>query len=222
MGSDLKNTSFLEFYGLPGCGKSSVSHVVASALRQNGKSISEPTYQIDHISSPAKRKFKKIGSLILYFFSSPKACGTMMRQIRKNGYKGKFVLSHAANLAPKLLAYNRAKNNYVLFDEGLTQSALSLSQNGKLPASENESVLYALCKNRPVKKIYLRVEKKEALRRMNDRASNDSSIEKMQAPEERLAALSLWESSCESLSCDLIIESHDVTESATEVLQNLT
>ena len=221
MGSDLKNSVILEFYGLPGCGKSSVSHIVADELTKRGRSVEEPTYKIDHNESHFVRKLKKTGCLIRYFFGSPKSCRILTKLVRKNGYKGASAFSNSANIAQKLLIYGRTNRDFVIFDQGLTQSALSLSQTGKVSVLENEAVLYELCKGRTVKKIYLRVEKEEALRRMKGRASNDSRVEKMRTEKEQINALSAWESLCDSISPDIVIESRDAAESAAEILEKL-
>ncbi len=179
----------------------------------------EPTYESDHTVSPGKRKWKKCGDLLRFFFRSPKSCHALLRLVRRNGYRGGSALSHAANIAQKLSVYNHADFDYVIFDQGLTQSALSLSHTGKIPVGENEAAVYALCNSRSVRKIYLHVDREEALRRMAGRDTNDSRIEKMRTPEERRAALAVWENMCEKIPYNLFVENREIDESVSEILK---
>ena len=52
--------------GLPGCGKSTVSHLLAERLRVEGFKVSEPSYSIDH-QKPLWRKIRKF-LLGLYYY----------------------------------------------------------------------------------------------------------------------------------------------------------
>lgn len=50
----------VEFLGLPGSGKSTVSHAVADVLRRRGLVVDEPTWSVDHELSSRRRYFHKI------------------------------------------------------------------------------------------------------------------------------------------------------------------
>lgn len=215
---------FLEFYGLPGCGKSTVSHIVAKKLAEGGKTVSEPTYDTDHKSSAKVRKVKKFLKLFRYALIHPKKYRALKKLVSRNGYGGKNGLKQCANITNKLLAYEKAETGFVIFDEGLTQSAISLSQEkeGKVISSENEKILYGLCGNkcRPenVKKIHIRVKADVALARMEGRDVHDSRIEKMN-PELRKKAVAQFHMQCDLIPDGIVIEDAAPEEVAERILK---
>lgn len=221
MGSDIKgSTIFLEFYGLPGCGKSTISHLVAEELRRQGKTVKEPTYDTDHRYSPSVRKGIKLLRLIIYAFLFPSKYRALSKVIIANGYAGANMLSQAANIAPKLWEYDHARADYVVFDEGLTQSAISLvNKDGS--SSENEKNLYELCKRRRVRKFYIRVSPEIALSRMAGRDKHDSRIEKIRDETEKVKLMREFEALCESATLDFIVDAATKEESVGKIMMRI-
>ena len=196
MGSDIKdNTVFLEFYGLPGSGKSTLSHLLAEELRKQGKKVIEPTYESDHLYSSSKRRLVKILQLMRYAAIHPKNYKKLIQLVKANGYCGSEVISQAANIAPKLWEYEKADTDYVIFDEGITQSAISLCQ-GNRNSADNEAELYLLCRKRMIRKFYIKVDKETALERMAYRGKHDSRIEKIEDEAGRKEAIIAFEKEC--------------------------
>lgn len=215
MESDL--TLFLEFYGLPGCGKSTVSHMVAAELRKQGKNVSEPTFDMDHKSSGKVRKVKKLLKLFRYAVAHPKKYKALKTLVSKNGYGGSGGLSQCANITQKLLAYEHEKADVVIFDEGLTQSSISLSQ-GRMNAAENEKELFALCPKRNVKKIYVNVSPEVALKRMEGRNQHDSRIEKIEDPLLRENAMVAFHVQCDLIPNGNVIQDGSAEQMAAEII----
>ena len=50
---------YVEFWGLPGSGKSYYSHKVADKLRKEGYKIKEPSWMLDHTYGKYHRAIKK-------------------------------------------------------------------------------------------------------------------------------------------------------------------
>ena len=143
-----------------------------------------------------------------------------MRLIKDNGYKGSKLISQAANIAPKLLTYEKAKVDYVVFDEGLTQSAISLcSVNGN--SVENEAKLFALCKKRYVRKFYIKVDLDTALERMDNRSQHDSRIEKIKDEKERRKAIVDFEKKCEAISSGFVIAEKIVSDAVKSIMRQI-
>jgi thymidylate kinase len=212
MGSDLNNnTVFLEFYGLPGSGKSTISHLVAEELRKQGKKVIEPTYDTDHRYSSSVRKGIKLLKLIRYEMINPRKSKMLCGLIKANGYFGSSVFSQAANIVPKLWEYDHARADYAIFDEGLTQSAISLVIN-EGSSSENERVLYNLCKKRLVRKFYIRVSQEKALSRMAGREEHDSRIERIRDEAERKQAIKAFEMQCNGISDCIVVDQKKIEE----------
>ncbi len=215
-------TRFLEFYGMPGSGKSTVSHLVADALRRRGDTVIEPTYDTDHARFASIRKLRKLVKLFLYAAVHPKKLAALKRLAKENGNRGAEILSQTANIVQKLQVYDRAARcNYVIFDEGLTQSAVSLVKNGQKSASENERILYGLCGKRTVMKIYIRVSAETALERMEGREKHDSRIEKIPGVVNRRKALLNYEKQCETIADSITADNADAEECAGTVFRHL-
>lgn len=221
MGSDIKdNTVFLEFYGLPGSGKSTISHLVAEELRKQGKTVKEPTYDTDHRYSGGVRKGIKLLKLIRYVLVSPKKYKSIKKLIKENGYTGLDVISQVANIAPKLWEYDHARADYVLFDEGLTQSAISLVKN-EGSSSENERTLYNLCKQRRVRKLFIKVSPETAIMRMARRDKHDSRIETIKDEVERDNALREIERQCNAISSGIVIEEENIQPAVNSIIRQI-
>lgn len=215
MGSDL--IVFLEFYGLPGCGKSTISHLVAEELRKQGKIVKEPTYDLDHKLPGGKRKTIKLLRLLQYGVFHHGQYKYLTQMIKDNGYSGAEIVSQAANIAPKLWVYEKASADYVVFDEGLVQSAISLCR-GKRNSTENETALHSLCEERKVLKIYIRVNTETALERMAGRDKHDSRIEKISGPKEQREALKAFEERIECISSGLVIDEGTIDASVKKIM----
>jgi thymidylate kinase len=61
----------IEFLGVPGSGKSTLSHSVADILREMGLYIKEPSYELDHQKNIFVRKTKKLYKAIIHLMSRP-------------------------------------------------------------------------------------------------------------------------------------------------------
>jgi len=197
MGTNINESIYLEFYGLPGCGKSTISHMAAEELRKNGNRVIEPTYDLDHRNSGINRKLKKIWRLVVFSVAHPKKSRKLRKLIKENEYSGAEALSQAANIASKLWAYYNAAADFVIFDEGLSQSAISLAKNTK-KCPYNEQKLYELIKERKILKYYIKVDTETAIKRMMSREKHDSRIEKMN-DSDKYNAIKAFEARCEEL-----------------------
>lgn len=221
MGSDINcNTLFLEFYGLPGCGKSTISHLVAEELRKKGKQVKEPTYDSDHKLSENKRKCIKLLKLIRYTLLHPQKYKRLIKLVKSNGYTGLMALSQAVNIVPKLWEYDHAMDDYVVFDEGLVQSSISLVKDGD-NSKYNEEMLFSLCAKRFFKKIYIKVSVDTALERMQERDKHDSRIEKITEEETKQRAIRIVEMLCESISPNLVIDDSPIRDSIEMILNQI-
>ena len=112
--------------------------------------------------------------------------------------------------------------DYVIFDEGLTQSAISLTQNGVGDVRKIEATLYHLCDNPQAKKIYIKVNLDLAFARMASRKTNDSRIEKLQNDNEKMQALKLFELSCKKIAPTFVNDEANAKCAASAILKQIT
>lgn len=176
----MSKTIFIEFYGLPGSGKSTLSHIVAERLRSEGYAVEEPSYDIDH-QHPLPKKFKKfaIGGYWLVF--RHRQYRRISEIVKQNGYKGLTAFTMTVNVIQKMRIYNSRKHaEIVIIDQGLIQACVSLSTNGDISTKENYEKLLCLMPNAAAaSRIYIDVDDETAIDRMSKRATNDSRVEKL-------------------------------------------
>jgi ABC-type dipeptide/oligopeptide/nickel transport system ATPase component len=73
----------IEFLGLPGCGKSTLSHSVAEQLRREGRAVNEATYILNHRRHKLERLLRKLGHLTDYAAHHPRVAWSDIRAIQR-------------------------------------------------------------------------------------------------------------------------------------------
>lgn len=205
MEANLKAPIVLEFYGLPGCGKSTISHKLADDLRSKGLSVWEPSYEIDRKYGKTMRKVVKFAKLASFAICSHRAYKDVRGLVEGNGYQGMSAFHQLANIAHKIDSYRIADRwDVTIWDEGLVQSSISLAVNGSKSASENEKCLMTYTGDVKYVKVYAKVDVDAALERMKGRETNDSRVEKIANLEERITFLKGFESACDSIAKDRV------------------
>ena len=217
----MRETVFLEFYGLPGSGKSTLSHLFAEELRNRKNTVKEPTYYIDHNYNQYFRKTIKLLKYIRYMFCHPIRNIQLIQCVIRNGYRGVSIISQCSNIAQKLWFYDHAHSDYVVFDEGLTQSAISLSYTEKINIIENEKILYSLCKKRATIKIYICISVEEAKKRLTKRNTHNSRIERIIGNEQQDNKMKIIQAFCRSISSDVIIYGNETQDNFTNTIQRI-
>ncbi len=178
---------FIEFYGLPGSGKSTLSHNLAGELRNRGFYVKEASYEIDKHGPFLRRIYKfLVCSYWLFFHHSCYAGAKDL--VRENGYVGKEAFLHVINVIQIIGIYNRnTESDFILLDQGLIQAAISLSVNGKIAAYENFVRLVHLTEDvEPSKSIFVDVDVETSLQRMHKRSTNYSRVEKLRDDKKKL------------------------------------
>lgn len=203
MADNIKKVTVIDFFGLPGCGKSTVSHLLAEKLCKNGYKVLEPSYDLDHNLSCNKRKFVKLGQYILYSLIHPVKSCKVSKLVKNSGY-GEFsqVLSQRINITTKLVALKKTGLDYIIFDEGFCQAAISLSFNGGIcgdVASNYESIIEIYDNAADLKPVYLKAEIETAMKNMKTRAGHDSRADAETDDTKRYEMVSDFYKLCEHL-----------------------
>ena len=180
MEANLKKTIIVDFYGLPGSGKSTVSHAFSDALKQKGYCVEEPTYMLDHKTSPIKRKALKMFRTAIYLIWQRENSTAIALNIW-NAEKKSFSrwLSQYVNISNKLFCLKRlmGKCDYIVFDEGMIQSILSVSFDSETAEDEikNISQLYEFDEL----KVFVSVPQEIALERIIKRNEKNAMVERI-------------------------------------------
>lgn len=177
----------IEFYGLPGCGKSTISHKVAEQLRYEGFNIIEPSYDILYGNSKFVRLVKKIIYSIRLLFKNKKIYKNLKELVKKNDYKELEVYKQLANLAYKIYIYNYSQKAIYIWDEGIVQSAISLSTLNEVRPNENYKNILKICgKNSMKLKILIEVEPRLSIKRLKERDNKHARVEFLNDKEKEL------------------------------------
>lgn len=193
----------LDFYGLPGAGKSTVSHLLAESLTKKGYTVSEPTYNTAHKMNPVFRKIVKLSGAVIYSIMRPELFRQNLRLARKCGYSNpKDISSQITNIMIKYFTLRKKTSlDYIIFDEGLCQSAVSLCVM-RCPEKTNiiAKYLYRYLSGKfTIIPIYLKIEMQQALIQMEKRASNDSRVEKIKSDKEKECLMKKYLNACNNI-----------------------
>lgn len=186
---------FVEFYGLPGCGKSTVSHLVATRLRDKGYIVDEPSYIIDRNYRPFFRKLKKLYIYLSWLIFHNNTFQRVNVIVSRNGYSGVVKIEQISNVLQKISAYRASgQNRIVIWDQGLVQASISLSLKGEINAEENlKSLLHILESNVEIKYVMITLDEQIALERMSKRPTNDSRAEKIKDAKQKHQMMSRFQ-----------------------------
>lgn len=115
----------IEFFGLPGAGKSTLSQLVSSELRVQGIAVDEATYVVDHRCGRALRLAKKGMGLVRYAATRPYNAFGELRQIVATQQAASRDLSRSISnwmFIASIAARRRDRNSVVLLDQGVAQA----------------------------------------------------------------------------------------------------
>lgn len=204
MASNLK-TVYLDFYGLPGSGKTTLLKEVVAQLREQGYSVATPGHDIVHHLSTKKRKVKKISISGIYSFVHPRKAMQICSLIKENGYGLMQGMAQYINVALNLFFFESCwgKYDYAIFDQGITQAAISLAVNGEESAQRNKEKIEALLdKKIQVIPLYVKEEKDVVLERLSNRTMHGSRVEKEPNLEKKKQLLCIFEEKCNEIKTD--------------------
>ncbi len=217
MGNHLKQPVCIDFYGLPGCGKSTLSHVVAKKLRTVDFDVEETTYNVDHVYSTPYRIIKKVFSTILLLIRYP----NVFRRVSKGvPFFSKDYFHHILNIPYKVLAAKSSKA-LLVFDEGFCQSILSMAfSDEKISYNHYHSVIMAMACNRRMVNVYVKTNPQTSLARIRKRSDGQSRFDYISdvIAMEKLVQL---ESLCESLPYAIMVDNNNSKDSLDEEANNV-
>lgn len=198
------NIIVIDFFGLPGCGKSVCSHELAKLLQSNGIRVDELTYNMDHHNSMQHRFVLKTIYSLLFLIRYPKQANAINRLIKSCCVtKISYINKQQRNIFYKL--YKTFSNNcqLIIMDEGFVQSAISTTVGTEYSSKKLYKDLLDCFP--PQKKvicypIYIETDIMMTLSNMESRQSNDSHAEKIKCIEERRAFMSAFEYKVKCLS----------------------
>ena len=191
---------YVEFLGLPGCGKSFFSHKVAEKLRGEGYKIAEPSWELDHSCGKYSRAIKKMMMAWLFTLCHHQEAKGIKEVIRSCRLSKTEAKRFHRNIFYKAYLLKKKTEKVLFFDEGLAQMAVSLSiGTGKSVCQIYNEVLSELSLKQNAFLIRIDCSIENALLNMNHRESHDSYVEQLAGLEEKKEYLNRYKIECESL-----------------------
>ncbi|MDX8361119.1 AAA family ATPase [Cytobacillus sp. IB215316] len=186
MGSHIKNfhnhnDMMIEFIGIPGVGKTTLSHMLAKSLSVKGFHVNEPTYKINS----KKKLFKKITKLLYIMkilLTAPKICIYAIHIILKTHQRSyNDFIKTVSNLlyVIAIIKANSTKKGIHILDQGFVQALWSIEYSAhQLIKPLDLKQLIEMVHSKPLLIIDLHVKHTEVLKRLHQRKTNYSRLEK--------------------------------------------
>lgn len=216
------NIRNLEFYGIPGSGKTGMSHLVATELRKQGFNVCEPSYALDHDKIKFLRRIKKTLLSLELHICYPKDYNLLKKIVVDNGYSGMDKIKQLSNISYKLLYYKKEKDGIIyIWDEGLFQSSISLSTfNDKI--SKTFKVINELIDKKTIG-VYIKANKEDSINRIMSREKHESRVEKLNNIEEIRNTMNSIEKCCDSIYNDehILVKETKIEEAVLNILKQL-
>lgn len=172
------NIIVIDFFGLPGCGKSVISHELARLFESGGININEVSYNMDHRNHPFMRLLKKTCSTLLYALFHPILFIDLIKVIGCNRSPMNLI-SQIRNLCYKLFLLHDSKSVFV-FDEGFVQSSISITLGtDKSCSAIFKTILNYIPKGTVYIVVHLKTTIQTSMENMALRKTKDSRVEKM-------------------------------------------
>ena len=212
---------YVEFLGLPGCGKSYYSHKVAEKLRGEGYKIAEPSWELDHTNGKYTRVIKKMMMAWLFTLChhrEAKGIKEVIRSCRLSKTEGK---RFHRNIFYKAYLLKKKTEKVLFFDEGLAQMAVSLSvSTDKTARRIYDELLSVLSLKKDVYLIKIDCSAEMALLNMDKRSSHDSHVEQLFGLDAKKEYLNRYKTECESINNVIAIPfSYDSEKVVEEIMK---
>ena len=206
----------IDLFGIPGSGKSLLSHHVAGFLRARGYRVEEPSYRLDHDLPKLRRLFAKWRCTRQLFRKEPAMKQALLRLVSDCGYRGKEGWKQLLNVGYKLFLLHHATSQVLIFDEGILQSSISLSFKGALPETEIFSRLSSLAGPYPCIPVRLACPVPLALQNLAGRATHDSRVEQLDSDAAKTLLLRQLDGQADALMTDdtIVCETRNLMEAS--------
>jgi thymidylate kinase len=170
----------VEFFGMPGVGKSTLSNRISKLLSNNNIAVEQKAYLLSHQMSRVNRVFFKVLYVLKELLLHPSYAFISIKTIFQTQQKSTTDLIKVVFnwfFVSSLIRSNRNHSGVRLFDEGIFQALWSIGFSGK---NESFSILKPLFSLMPLPDIIIVPEANLATikLRMSGRQRHDSRLEK--------------------------------------------
>lgn len=171
----------VDIFGMPGCGKSTISHEVARQLRNEGYKVLEPSWDLDQKDAAFIRKIKKLFFGIFYAMGYPKENKKLRGIIKKVQNEETSSKKMWVNFAYTLYVMKKkAKADFLIMDEGLAQAIVSLYMFSDIKDAKEYMDELLNFQGKEVTYIHCSVSPECSMKRMAERTNGCSRVERLE------------------------------------------
>ena len=168
----------IEFLGLPGSGKSTLSHRVAQMLREIGVPVEEPTYTLTHMPSPWIRLFKKGLRVGWGALCMPRCASILTRAVISSHPESAAVMLVNLLFVATLVRKPRRGPTIAILDQGVFQAVWSIGFRGDERAITRCVAALVGCDLLPSAVVAMDVPVDVVRNRLSQRSGAASALEK--------------------------------------------
>ena len=171
----------IEFIGLPGVGKSTLSHRVAEILQRRGWRVAQPTYSADHDLRSWERQLLKVRLVLAEAVLHPIRTASSVRAILATRQAGASDLIHVTVnwlFMSSLLRKAERREGVHIFDEGLLNALWSIGFRARSAAHVTMLERLARQRSTPVVVALMESDIPSIRERLHLRKNGDSRLER--------------------------------------------
>src|SRR5690625_967586 len=124
MENDMKQSIYLDFFGLPGSGKTTIANVLVYELKKRGYTIQNNIGKINNEYNVVSRLLTKIINFITFTFKNFSYMKELFLFIRRIDFNNRVeILKQLINIGFVLTNVNNHKNeDFIIADQGVAQA----------------------------------------------------------------------------------------------------
>ncbi len=170
----------VEFFGVPGAGKSTIARHLIERLVATGRPVSEPTYTLAHQVSSARRYLSKSGYAAVGTARRPRPALSSARAIAESGQLSRRALVKTTFnwLYVVGVLESRTAGELQVLDQGLAQAAWSVGLGAERDRTAPlcELAVNALSRSGPALVVVVDVAPETVRERLSRRADGDTRV----------------------------------------------
>ncbi len=229
MEDSLNKGIIIDFFGLPGSGKTTIADRLVATLQKRGFKTIQPIHDVNLGYGSLRRIITKIMASTVYSLSHPQFMYELFANLERGCFRGTGeAVKLWINTGFVLYFMTRAKScDFLVADQGIAQIAISLTINCKRTNIETIIKGFLDQIKAPVKLIYIHTDIHNVLERLEHRPYGRSRVDKAASIQEKTAQLRKIQSSCSEIASNLdclIVDNNQSDEQNdpfTAILQNL-
>ncbi|RPJ09220.1 MAG: hypothetical protein EHM28_02155 [Spirochaetaceae bacterium] len=178
----LKKPVFVEFIGMPGSGKTTLSHCAAGILREKGMKIEESTYHINDEMKSIQRYMIKTWYTIKLVILKPSWAITWISLIiksRQNTLKDLILMIINCFYILEIYRNGMLKYDIYFLDQGILQALVSLNYeaNGNIFNEKNLAHVLQFISNLTLRIVFVEIDDNSIAQRLKRRDKKQSRME---------------------------------------------